>query len=345
MSRPPIPKSLISKPNSRLIGLEYPGGSAEEYFRQKNMAAKMASVHAASAFDPSMAGRGAIAKAKAEAARLRSPPSLSTVHDELFYEEAPAAAAAAPAAPLKSVVEIKIKNLFDLINGEDKKKYDSYKCERILLDIKTNPNAKEILNSRDVNGYTPLCLACDKDYDYIALQLIKIKEVDIYLPDSVHKDTPLIYASRHGLVGVVESLLLRNEIQAKGDLSLAKRYINYQGMGGQTALHNACNPAIYEVNKTKDPKRYNSDKQKIFDLLIKNGANLEITDHHGNLASVLCAPRMAKRGGYRATRRDKKYLKRYKQGKSIGFTMRSSLKAKGLIPRANGTRRVSRKYK
>ena len=49
-------------------------------------------------------------------------------------------------------------------------------------------------------------------------------------------------------------------------------------------------------------------------------------------------------GGYRATRRDKKYLQRWKQGKSIGFTMRSSLKAKGLIPRANGTMRVSRKY-
>ena len=54
---------------------------------------------------------------------------------------------------------------------------------------------------------------------------------------------------------------------------------------------------------------------------------------------------MAKKGGYRATRRDKKYLKLYKQGKSIGFTMRASLKAKGLIPRANGTRRVSKKYK
>jgi hypothetical protein len=49
-------------------------------------------------------------------------------------------------------------------------------------------------------------------------------------------------------------------------------------------------------------------------------------------------------GGYRATKRNKKYLKLWKQGKSIGFTMRSSLKAKGLIPRANGTRRVSTKY-
>jgi serine/threonine protein kinase len=50
-------------------------------------------------------------------------------------------------------------------------------------------------------------------------------------------------------------------------------------------------------------------------------------------------------GGYRATKRNLKYLKLWKQGKSIGFTMRSSLKAKGLIPRANGTKKVSPKYR
>ena len=50
-------------------------------------------------------------------------------------------------------------------------------------------------------------------------------------------------------------------------------------------------------------------------------------------------------GGYRPTKRNLKYLKLWKKGKSIGFTMRSSLKAKGLIPRANGTKRVSNKYK
>ena len=49
-------------------------------------------------------------------------------------------------------------------------------------------------------------------------------------------------------------------------------------------------------------------------------------------------------GGYRPSARNRYFLKRYKQGKSIGFTMRSSLKAKGLIPRANGTKRVSKKY-
>jgi len=48
---------------------------------------------------------------------------------------------------------------------------------------------------------------------------------------------------------------------------------------------------------------------------------------------------------YRATQKDKKYIRLYKQGKSIGFTMRSSLKAKGLIPRANGTYKISNKYR
>lgn len=52
-----------------------------------------------------------------------------------------------------------------------------------------------------------------------------------------------------------------------------------------------------------------------------------------------------RKGGYRPTKKDKAALKKLKQGKSIGFTMRSSLKAKGLLRRANGTMRVSAKYR
>lgn len=58
-----------------------------------------------------------------------------------------------------------------------------------------------------------------------------------------------------------------------------------------------------------------------------------------------CGCMIPQTGGYRATKKDKKYLNLYKKGKSIGFTMTASLKAKGLIPRANGTRKVSNKYK
>lgn len=50
-------------------------------------------------------------------------------------------------------------------------------------------------------------------------------------------------------------------------------------------------------------------------------------------------------GGYKPTPRNLAALRKWRAGKSIGFTMRSSLKAKGLIPRSNGTRRVSPKYK
>jgi hypothetical protein len=42
---------------------------------------------------------------------------------------------------------------------------------------------------------------------------------------------------------------------------------------------------------------------------------------------------------------DKELLKKYKEGKSIGFTAIAHLKAKGLIPRADGTKKKSDKYK
>lgn len=49
-------------------------------------------------------------------------------------------------------------------------------------------------------------------------------------------------------------------------------------------------------------------------------------------------------GGYKPTRRNRQLLRKYRTGKSIGFTAKASLKAKGLIPRSNGTYRVSKKY-
>jgi hypothetical protein len=54
-------------------------------------------------------------------------------------------------------------------------------------------------------------------------------------------------------------------------------------------------------------------------------------------------------GGYRMTARNRKYLKKYRAGKPIGFTMRASLKAKGLIPRTSrkfrGHKVLGPKYK
>ena len=54
------------------------------------------------------------------------------------------------------------------------------------------------------------------------------------------------------------------------------------------------------------------------------------------------------KGGYKATERNMMYLRKYKRGESIGFTMKASLKAKGLLPRESrknkGRKLVSEKY-
>ncbi len=56
-----------------------------------------------------------------------------------------------------------------------------------------------------------------------------------------------------------------------------------------------------------------------------------------------------RKGGYRPTKKNLMYLKKWRKGESIGFTMTSSLKAKGLIPRTSKTMKgkkvVSRKYR
>jgi hypothetical protein len=41
-------------------------------------------------------------------------------------------------------------------------------------------------------------------------------------------------------------------------------------------------------------------------------------------------------GGYKPTAKNLLTLRRYKRGNSIGFTARSSLKAKGILPRSSG---------
>lgn len=41
------------------------------------------------------------------------------------------------------------------------------------------------------------------------------------------------------------------------------------------------------------------------------------------------------KGGYVPTKKDMEYLRKWKRGESIGFTMTASLKAKGLIPRTS----------
>jgi hypothetical protein len=56
------------------------------------------------------------------------------------------------------------------------------------------------------------------------------------------------------------------------------------------------------------------------------------------------ARRGTRRSGYKPTRRNRETYKKYKAGKSIGFTGRASLKAKGILPRSNGRYVLGPKY-
>jgi hypothetical protein len=49
-------------------------------------------------------------------------------------------------------------------------------------------------------------------------------------------------------------------------------------------------------------------------------------------------------GSYKATRRNRALLRKFRSGKSIGFTAKASLKAKGMLPRSNGRYVLGPKY-
>ena len=60
---------------------------------------------------------------------------------------------------------------------------------------------------------------------------------------------------------------------------------------------------------------------------------------------MVCACMLDRQGGgYKPTRRNRQMLHAYKSGKSIGFTAKSSLKAKGMLPRSNGRYVLGPKY-
>ena len=59
---------------------------------------------------------------------------------------------------------------------------------------------------------------------------------------------------------------------------------------------------------------------------------------------MVCPCMLPQGGGYKATRKNRQLLRKYKAGKSIGFTARASLKAKGLLPRSNGKYVLGPKY-
>ncbi len=59
---------------------------------------------------------------------------------------------------------------------------------------------------------------------------------------------------------------------------------------------------------------------------------------------MVCPCMLGQTGGYKPTRRNRQILRKYRAGKSIGFTAKASLKAKGMLPRSNGRYVLGPKY-
>ena len=76
--------------------------------------------------------------------------------------------------------------------------------------------------------------------------------------------------------------------------------------------------------------------------ITKSGGNKR--SNRSNRSNKHKQSKQRKQSKYNPTKKNKAYLAKWRRGNSIGFSVRSSLKAKGLIPRANGTKRVSDKY-
>lgn len=115
-------------------------------------------------------------------------------------------------------------------------------------------------------------------------------------------------------------------------------YATVRGNSVVSAEHcqnNYNNDYIYDIQEYTEPVTTVGGKRKIRKTYKKTYKKTRKARNNNGLSRII---------SYRPTKKNLKYLRRFKQGKSIGFTMRSSLKAKGLIPRSNGTYRVSAKY-
>jgi hypothetical protein len=96
--------------------------------------------------------------------------------------------------------------------------------------------------------------------------------------------------------------------------------------------------AFNQLKKGMEFEKEHSDDKKVQKTIALQHLDENI-DYYKKLAKMEAS---FGRGGQ--TFNDKELLARYKKGESIGFTAIAHLKAKGLIPRADGTKRKSEKY-
>jgi hypothetical protein len=232
---------------------------------------------------------------------------------------------------LKSLIDPK-EGLFYKAYWEDDTEVDGYSGSDFIMPDYLEEHKLKLKMDQipfDIEIIPDLIYVKDKVAQPIGMTLIKIKTrtspsidlIDIAMPRK----------------GVYELYNLEWDL-AKDHL------IKKDGIMMQDLLYALYDQRIASLLNTREEK-VKSRKERIEEIYKFMGPDKDKYMEEDEKIRAIIGKYYPKEGGYRPTAKNVKYLKKWKRGESIGFTMRSSLKAKGLIPRSNGTYRVSDKYK
>ena len=118
------------------------------------------------------------------------------------------------------------------------------------------------LNKPDIQGITPLHLACILRHKLVVRALLSIKEIDVNVIDTGGR-SPLSFAAENGDIHIVRQLLDRSDVQVQhvnitlifaaraGQVEIVEVFLRYKGIdvkdAGTMALHEAARMGVVKV--------------------------------------------------------------------------------------------------
>jgi hypothetical protein len=220
------------------------------------------------------------------------------------------------------------------------KKYASPSAKKLPLYISGFGNMKEMYNYSPIYDKYSALLILEKDL----INLVKSKE-RVVIEKRIAEDKDILTS---------ENMAKFKKIVAGSYATSRMQQMGNERIGIMNPTWGGANCGCIKQPKMQLPIKVSLNP---LNVLLKGGAcpcqavpkmaipmgDLQREGYRGGYRED--SAKYTRKGGYRATKKNLKYLKKLKRGESIGFTMISSLKSKGLIPRSNGTKKVSPKYR